>query len=159
MSNKYPTLRSSGVIWRIMRRLNPLLSRRFRSGGKPSELVLVLSTIGRKTGKVHKTPLQYEIVNGDYYIASARGPKADWFCNILSNPEVIVSIGGREFPVRAEPITNPKEIADFLELKQRRNPWMIKLLLRLEGLRLNHTREELEEFALQKAVVVLHPLT
>lgn len=142
-----------------MRRLNPFLSRRFRSEGKPSELVLVLSTIGRKTGKVHKTPLQYEILDGDYYIGSARGPDADWYRNILANPDVKVHLGGKDFPARAEPITDPGAIADFLELRRNRHPWMIKILLRMEGLAFNHNRKQLEEFARKKAIVSLHPLT
>jgi deazaflavin-dependent oxidoreductase (nitroreductase family) len=145
-------------MWRIMRWFNPRLQSRFQSGGKPSELVLILSTTGRKTGNIHKTPLQYEFVDGGYYVASARGPKADWYRNILSNPKVHVSVGGKEFPALAEPITAPGQIADFFELRLKRRRWMIKILMRMEGLAFNHTREELEEFARQKAIVVLHPL-
>jgi deazaflavin-dependent oxidoreductase (nitroreductase family) len=145
-------------MWRIMRWLNPRLQSRFQSGDKPSELVLMLSTTGRKTGNIHKTPLQYEFVDGDYYVGSARGPKADWYRNILSNPKVRVSVGGKEFPAIAEPITAAGQIADFIELRLKRRRWMIKILMRMEGLAFNHTREELEEFARQKAIVVLHPL-
>jgi deazaflavin-dependent oxidoreductase (nitroreductase family) len=148
-----------GIIWRIIRWLNPRLLGRFRSGGKQAELVLVLSNVGRKTGKVHKTPLQYELVDGVFYVASARGQKADWFRNILSNPEVIVEVEGNEFPARAEGITDPVQVADFLELRLRRHPGMIKILLRLEGLPTKYTRAELEEFAGQKAIVALHPLS
>ena len=154
-----PSARSLGIIWRIMRWLNPRLSGRFRSGGKPGEFVLVLTTIGRKTGKALETPLQYELVEGAFYVASARGQKADWYRNILSNPEVIVEIEGKEFPSRAEAITDPVQIADFLELRLRRHPGMIKILLRLEGLPFKYTRPELEEFASQKAIVALHPLS
>jgi hypothetical protein len=134
---------SFGFLWRIMRWLNPRLQSRFQSGDKPSELVLMLSTTGRKTGNIHKTPL---------------GPKADWYRNILSNPKVRVSVGGKEFPAIAEPITAAGQIADFIELRLKRRRWMIKILMRMEGLAFNHTREELEEFARQKAIVVLHPL-
>jgi hypothetical protein len=52
-----------------MRWLNPRLLGRFRSAGKPGKLVLVLTTSGRKTGEAHKTPLQYEIVEGVFYVA------------------------------------------------------------------------------------------
>lgn len=141
-----------------MRWFNPRLQGRFQSRGKPSELVLILCTTGRRTGNIHKTPLQYEFVDGDYYVGSARGINADWYRNILSNPEVHVIVGGKEFPARAEPITDPGRIVDFLELRQRRHPGMIKILMRMEGLAFKHTREELEDFARQKAVVVLHPL-
>jgi len=153
-----PSSRSLEIIWRIIRWLNPRLSGRFRSEGKPGELVLVLTTIGRKTGEAHKTPLQYELVEGVFYVASARGQKADWYRNILSNPEVIVEIEGKGFPARAEAITDPVPIADFLELRLRRHPGMIKILLRLDGLPFKYTRSEMEEFASQKAIVALHPL-
>jgi deazaflavin-dependent oxidoreductase (nitroreductase family) len=150
--------RSLEIIWRIIRWLNPRLSGRFRSEGKPGELVLVLTTIGRKTGEAHKTPLQYELVEGVFYVASARGQKADWYRNILSNPEVIVEIEGKGISARAEAITDPVPIADFLELRLRRHPGMIKILLRLDGLPFKYTRSEMEEFASQKAIVALHPL-
>jgi deazaflavin-dependent oxidoreductase (nitroreductase family) len=139
-----------------MRWLNPRISSRFSSGGKSEELVLVLTTIGRKTGKLHKTPLQYELVDGVFYVGSARGSKADWFRNILSDPEVVVEIGGNEFPARAEAITDKVQIADFFELRLRRHPGMIKILLSMEGLPIRYTRVELEEFASQKAIVALH---
>jgi deazaflavin-dependent oxidoreductase (nitroreductase family) len=147
----------SEIIWRIMRWMNPRLLARFRSGGKPGALVLLLTTTGRVTGRDHVTPLQYEQLDGSYYVGSARGVKADWYCNILTNPEVTVEIAGEVFPAHAQTITDPVEIADFLELRLRRRPRMIKSLLRLEGLPGKFTRAELEEFAGKKAVVVLHP--
>ena len=47
--------------------------------------VLLLTTIGRKSGLPRATPLQYEEVDGQYRIASARGTEADWYRNILAN--------------------------------------------------------------------------
>jgi hypothetical protein len=81
----------------------------------------------------------------------------NWYLNILSNPEVTVEIEGKEFPARAEGITDPVQIADFFELRLRRHPGMIKILLSMEGLPIRYTRAELEEFASQKAIVALHP--
>ncbi|UCD97993.1 MAG: nitroreductase family deazaflavin-dependent oxidoreductase [Chloroflexota bacterium] len=153
MQNKDHSL---GFLWRIMRWLNPRISSRFRSGGKPAESVLILSTIGRKSGKVHRTPLQYEKIDGDFYVGSARGTAADWYRNLSVNPEAHIEIGAELIPVQAELITDPQQIADFFEYRQRSHPIMIKLMVRMEGLRFQHTRQELEEFASQKAVVVLH---
>ena len=141
-----------------MRRLNTFLLRRFKTGGKPAQLVLVLKTTGRKTGLTHTTPLQYEQVGESYYVGSARGSSADWYRNVLSNPEVEVEIAGESFPALAEAITDPEQIADFLELRLSRHPRMIGTMLRLEGLPGNCTREDLEEFAEKKALVVLRPM-
>ncbi len=145
------------IIWRIMRWLNPRLVSRFKSGGKPGQLVLLLTTIGRKSGRPHVTPLQYECLDGEFFVGSARGRKADWFRNILANPEVVIEISGKKLSARAEPITDPVKIADFFELRLRRHPRMIGTLLRIEGLSSRYTRAELEEFTSNKAIVILHP--
>ena len=149
--------RAVGFIWRIMRWLNPYLEGRFRSGGKPGQFVLLLTTKGRKTGRDHITPLQYELVDNAYFVASARGPDADWYQNILVNPGVEVEIEGNSFLAQAEGITDAQEIADFVELRLRKRPRMIGTMLRLEGLPANFTREELETFAGKKALVVIRP--
>ena len=149
--------RFGGIIWRIMSWLNPLIERRFRSGGKPGQLILLLTTTGRKTGREHITPLQFEQVGDSYYVGSARGKRADWFRNILVNPNVVVEIEGNKIPAHADAITEPEKIADFIELRLKKRPRMIGTLLRLEGLPSSYSREELEHFASQKAVVVLQP--
>jgi deazaflavin-dependent oxidoreductase (nitroreductase family) len=136
--------------------LNPLISRRFRRGSKPSQLVLVLTTTGRKSGRPHKTPLQYELLDGAYYVASARGTQADWFQNILGDPVVTVEIAGREFSAQAEAITDPMRTADFFEIRLERHPKMMKALMRIEGLPAKFSRKELEEFASHKALAALH---
>jgi hypothetical protein len=48
-------------------------------------------------------------------------------------------------------------IADFLGLRLERHPRMIGRLMRLEGLPSNHTRADLEAFAVDKAMVVIRP--
>lgn len=54
-----------------------------------------LTTTGRTSGLLRVTPLQFEEVAGDDYIASARGTNADWFKNIRANPRVRVQIRDR----------------------------------------------------------------
>ena len=143
-------------VWRVMGWLNPRISRRFRKGRKASQLVLVLTTIGRKSGRSHKTPLQYELLDGSYYVGSARGTQADWYRNILDDPKVTVEIAGKEFSAQAEAISNPVRIADFFEMRLERHPKMIRAMMRFEGLPAKFSRKELEEFASHKALVVLH---
>lgn len=55
----------------------PKLFLRPGSEKKISEKLLLLGTIGRKTGKMRLTPLQYEFYKNPYYIGSMRGKKAD----------------------------------------------------------------------------------
>jgi deazaflavin-dependent oxidoreductase (nitroreductase family) len=116
----------------------------------------VLITTGRKSGRPHRTPLQYELLDGAYYVGSARGTQADWYRNILVDPKVTVEIAGREFSAQAEAITDPVRIADFLEIRLERHPKMIGAMMRFEGLPAVFSRAELEEFTSHKALVALH---
>ncbi len=131
----------------------------YRSGLSPvlGRLVLLLTTTGRKSGLPRTTPLQYEQVDGAIYVASARGAKADWFRNILADCCVRVRIGSREFEGLAEPVTDPCRIADFLELRLKRHPQMVGAILKSVGLSASPTRPELEEYARQLAMVIIHP--
>jgi deazaflavin-dependent oxidoreductase (nitroreductase family) len=120
-------------------------------------LVLLLTTTGRKTGLPRVTPLQYEELDGVFYVGSARGARADWFRNIVADPCVQVRIKSREFEALAEPVTDPCRIADFLELRLRRHPRMIGAIMRSEGLPASPTRAELEEYAHRSAMVIIRP--
>ena len=65
-----------------MKNLNARMVANYRHGIEPTRVMMLLTSIGRKSGMPRVTPLQYEEVDGDYYIASARGWEADWFKNI-----------------------------------------------------------------------------
>ncbi len=120
-------------------------------------LVLLLTTTGRKTGLRRVTPLQYEEMDGAIYVASSRGQKADWFSNVVANPQVEVRVKSRRFRGIAETTTDPKRIADFLEERLRRHPKMIGRILRWEGLPAKPSRAQLEEYAAKLALVVIRP--
>lgn len=151
-----PTRRIPDAFWRLLRRMNSRLASRYGPNFRAASMVLVLTTTGRKSGLPRQTPLQYEEVNGEYYIASARGASADWFRNLQANPQVSVQIKERRFEALAEPVTDPARIADFLELRLQRHPRM-KWLLLLEGLPARFSRLELEAFAAEKALAILRP--
>src|SRR5512143_574359 len=121
------------------------------------KFVLLLTTTGRKSGKLRVTPLQYEEVDGCIYIAAALGQKADWFRNILANPAVRVRVRSRQFEGRAEPVTDPCRIAGFLELRLKRHPGMVGAILKSEGLPPMPTRPALEQYAQRLAMVIIHP--
>jgi len=121
-------------------------------------LILLLTTTGRKSGLPRVTPLQYEEVDGAVYVASALGTRADWFRNILANPCVQMQVGPRQFDGIAETVTDPGRIADFLELRLRRHPKMVGVILKSEGLPEAPSRAELEAYARQLAMVIIHPV-
>jgi deazaflavin-dependent oxidoreductase (nitroreductase family) len=144
------------TIYHRMKSLNYRMVANYQRGFGPRRVVLLLTTTGRKSGLPRVTPLQFEEVDGTYYIASARGQGADWFKNILANPQVQVQIGDRRFDAIAEPVIDAARIADFIELRLRRHPLMIRLIMHLfDGLPLRFNRVQLEEFCKQKALVIL----
>jgi deazaflavin-dependent oxidoreductase (nitroreductase family) len=145
------------LIWQIMQRLNQRVACNYQRGIGPARIVMLLTTTGRKSGLPRITPLQFEEHNGIFYLGSARGTAADWFRNIQANPRVLVQIRQRQFIGSAEAVTDTGRVADFLELRLKRHPWMIGLLMHLEGLPLRYTRQDLEHFAVDKALVVIKP--
>jgi deazaflavin-dependent oxidoreductase (nitroreductase family) len=150
---------SRKTIYHRMKGLNARMMANYRRGLGPTRVVLLLTTLGRKSGLSRMTPLQYEEVNGNFYVASARGTEADWYKNILAHPDVHIRIRDREFDAMAEPVTDPAGIADFIELRLRRHPVMVRLIMHLfDGLPLKYNRAELEHFCKEKAMVVLRPV-
>ena len=86
-----------------------------RVGGQP---VLLLQTVGRRTGQPPTTPVQY-LGDRDRFVvvashAGAARPPA-WYLNLRANPAAKVQLGPRIFDVRAQEAWGP----DRAELWQR----------------------------------------
>ena len=120
-------------------------------------VVLLLTTTGRRTGLPRVTPLQYEEVDGVYYVGSMRGTRADWFRNLVADPDVEVRVKSRRFRGVAEPITDSGGVADFIELRLERHPRMLGMILRAEGLPPRPDRAQLELYAEKVAAVRIRP--
>jgi deazaflavin-dependent oxidoreductase (nitroreductase family) len=67
---------------------------------------LLLTTRGRKSGKLRRTALIYGR-DGDRFVvvASKGGAKKhpEWYLNLVENPEVEVQVGAEKFKARARP--------------------------------------------------------
>lgn len=122
------------------------------------KLVLLLTTTGRKSGLPRVTPLQYEEIDGDFYVAAARGQKADWFRNLAVNPLVQVQVKERRFSGQATPITDPVRIADFLAVRFARHPQIMGLIFLANGFWPRPNRAQLEKYAQNRAMAIIHPL-
>jgi deazaflavin-dependent oxidoreductase (nitroreductase family) len=145
------------IIWRIMRKFNRGMATQVIGHGRgPRGVVLLLTTIGRRSGQPRVTPLQYEEDQGVIYVAAARGHHADWFRNIQADPHVKVQIADRALEGLAEPIVDPARIADFLLLRLKRHPIMMRIMLAMEG-QWRCQRVGLERFATHKALVAIRP--
>jgi deazaflavin-dependent oxidoreductase (nitroreductase family) len=73
-----------------------------RMGKSP---ILLLNTVGRKSGKKRTSPLLYVKDGEDFVIIASKGGASThpaWFLNLKANPEATVEVGDREVRVRAE---------------------------------------------------------
>jgi len=120
-------------------------------------MILLLEHTGRKSGKKYATPLQYENIDGLFYVGAGRGPKADWYRNIQANPEVHVQVGKLSFDGWAEPITEPQRVLEFLKYRFKKHPLMMGLMMKLHKLPMRPGEDRLMELGKTLAVVALHP--
>ena len=74
-------------------------------GGRP---VVLLTTVGARTGRLRKTPLMRVTHRGVYAaVASARGADRhpDWYANVLAEPAVALRDGDLELTLVAREVT------------------------------------------------------
>jgi deazaflavin-dependent oxidoreductase (nitroreductase family) len=137
---------------------NRIIPRLYDLGLGPliGRFILLLTTTGRKSGLPRTTPLQYEKIDGAYYIGSARGTQSDWFRNLVVNPQVEVRVKSLRLCGQAEAVTAPERIADFLEFRLRRHPRMVGMILKRDGLSAKPARTDLEAYAQKLALVIIH---
>ena len=120
-------------------------------------IILLLEHTGRKTGSHYCTPLQYELIEDKYYIGAGRGVRADWYRNILSNPEVIFHVGRKTFQGWAEPITDRSIIVSFLKYRLKRHPLMVGMMMKFHRLPMRPSEDQLKVLAESLAIIRLHP--
>jgi deazaflavin-dependent oxidoreductase (nitroreductase family) len=97
--------------WR--RKNEPVIERFRRSGGSDQgkNPVILLTTTGRRSGRLLVTPLNFS-TDGErlVVIASAGGAEQhpDWYLNLVANPDVTIEHEGEEFRARAETVPEPE---------------------------------------------------
>lgn len=90
------------------RDLNKVMVTMFRLGLGPlisnsrSGYIMVLTTVGRKSGLLRRTPVNYAIINEDVFCTAGFGEASDWYRNLQADPAVEVWIGNRWWTGRAE---------------------------------------------------------
>lgn len=98
---------------------NPLIVALYRSGILPlfgwSRTVMLLTTKGRKSGKLRHTPIGYFRIGGAIYLFSAWGKASSWYKNMLASPQDIwIQIGLHRWPVHVQVVEEPREIQQVL---------------------------------------------
>lgn len=103
----------------------PVLYYRLGLGWMVGKYVLLLTTTGRKTGKIRQTPLEYiyDKENDRYRVAAGWGGHTDWYRNVLKNPMVKVQVGRRKFNSIAEKACD-EEVGEYMKSVSERHPTM-----------------------------------
>jgi deazaflavin-dependent oxidoreductase (nitroreductase family) len=124
-----------------------------------SGFVLLLTTTGRKTGKVRQTPLEYRIeTETDCYIVMAGwAGKTDWYRNARANPNVQVQVGRRKFQALAEPLAE-EDVAAWLFHVAKVNPRALIMFSRWAGETLDGSETGLQRAAKHFPSLRLRPV-
>jgi F420H(2)-dependent quinone reductase len=107
------------------RAYNAKLIEEFRADGGRSmgdRPLLLLTTVGRRTGRRRTTPMMY-VPDGDrdLVIASNAGATTDpdWYRNLVADPSVTVELPGRAFPAAATPLTGDDYDRTWADIQER----------------------------------------
>ena len=96
-----------------------------RMGGQS---VLLLHTVGRKSGKPYTTPLSYYRDGNAYLVVASNWGKeahSAWFYNLLDHPRTTIQVGAKVIPVDARPAEG-KEYERLWKLVTSQNNQYIK---------------------------------
>ena len=87
-----------------------------RMGGQP---VLLLETVGRRTGRTHTTPVQFLPRDGAFVVVAANRGAArppSWFLNLCAAPNARVRIGAQDVDVTAREVRDSERDGLWREL-------------------------------------------
>jgi deazaflavin-dependent oxidoreductase (nitroreductase family) len=76
-----------------------------------TQTILLLHTVGRKSGQPHVTPIAYFFTDGFYFLIGSNWGKdthAAWFYNLMAHPRTIIEVKGRKIPVEASQAEGPQ---------------------------------------------------
>jgi deazaflavin-dependent oxidoreductase (nitroreductase family) len=79
--------------------------------------VIDITTIGARSGSLHRVEIVFHHIDGSYYITGKPGVKRDWLANLNANPEFTVHLKRGptvDVPAAAQEITNQDQRAKVL---------------------------------------------
>jgi deazaflavin-dependent oxidoreductase (nitroreductase family) len=91
------------ILPRLDRRLLRLSRGRFSLTPRQAR-VLLLTTIGRRSGRRYATPLIYTVDGDGYFVVASNWGEAGnpaWVLNLMADPLATIELGGRQYPVKA----------------------------------------------------------
>jgi deazaflavin-dependent oxidoreductase (nitroreductase family) len=86
-----------------------------------SRCVLLLSHVGRRSGRIHTTAVSFMPVGPGFVVFSGWGRSSNWYRNVLANPEVGVRVGGRQLRATARLVAEPERRRQLMQRMQARS--------------------------------------
>jgi len=74
-----------------------------------------ISVLGRKSGKTISIPVWFVLEGDELYLLPVRGSDAQWYQNVLKNPQIRIDARDEEAEFRATPITEAKAVKSVVE--------------------------------------------
>ncbi len=102
-------------------------------GGLLGERFLLLTNIGRKTGRLHQTVVEvveHDLATETFYVASGWGEKSNWYKNITAHPQVTIQVGNRVYSALAERVTS-EQGARIIQVYASKHPLALRELARI----------------------------
>ncbi|MFT3892855.1 MAG: nitroreductase family deazaflavin-dependent oxidoreductase [Anaerolineales bacterium] len=89
-----------------------------------TQTILLLETIGRKTGQPREIPIAYFFHEGKYLIVESNWGKdkhADWYLNLQRDPHAKLTVKGKMIPVQAHDAQG-EEFSRLWEFATKKHP-------------------------------------
>lgn len=68
-----------------------------------------LTTIGRRTGQLHRIEIWFAVHNGRIYLMSGGRDRSDWVKNVMADGQVWIELGGQTWPGMARVVPADSE--------------------------------------------------
>lgn len=86
-----------------------------------------ITVTGRKSGRSISTPIWFVYEGQKLYLIPVQGTDSNWYKNVLAEPMMRISAGGREVTVKANQISDPRRVAEVVEkLRSKYGPEEVK---------------------------------
>ena len=137
----------------------PVALHRLGLGWLLGQRFLLLSHVGRKTGKTHQAiveVMRHDLDSDSYIVASGRGERSDWLRSVQRTAEVALAVGRRKAPARAVRLTREQAAAELWSYARRQPRAFAELSRLLAGRSIPADEQACQDGAGTIPVVALH---
>jgi deazaflavin-dependent oxidoreductase (nitroreductase family) len=94
---------------------SPVLLWRLGLGSIVGRRLMIMTTIGRKSGRLRHTAVEYHVYKDRKYVMAA-WPQADWYRNLADNPYLTIQTASASEEVSARRLSTDEELSEVYEL-------------------------------------------